>query len=104
MQPTKEQFIAARKNIKEAQKELDNLLCSCTHKIVNKHNSAFCIICDSWFGWFCDESPDHSCHYFSENGKVKLNDGTLVDIPEDHDVDYENEDECIFCGQPEERK
>lgn len=65
---------------------------------------AHCLICGSGFGWRCKESPDGVCHYYSNDGKVKMIDGTLVNVPEGHDATYENDDECIFCGLPEERK
>lgn len=67
-------------------------------------------------GWDCTPSPDGKCHYFSTEvaGKffVNLNNGNkhcLNDNPNlteytmmDHK--NENEDWCIFCGNPEERK
>lgn len=71
---------------------------------------AFCIGgCDKSFGWRCKKSPDGVCHYFSEDGKVELIDGTTVTVPADvdghvNDPNYETEDSCLFCGHPEERK
>ena len=65
---------------------------------------ADCMICGSDWGWRCKNSPDSVCHYYSGNGKVEMIDGTEVDVPENHDSEYENEDECIFCGHPDERK
>jgi hypothetical protein len=42
-----------------------------------------CEICDTvlYSRWYCPKSKDHLCHY-----------------------DKGNEDECDFCGNPEERK
>jgi len=65
---------------------------------------ATCTVCKKSFGWRCKKSPDQCCHYFTENGKVTLNNGTEVDPPPEHDVEYETYDGCIFCGHPSERK
>lgn len=77
---------------------------SCKHNIKQKWSSATCDICDKYFGWYCPDSPDHACHYYSNEGKVELLDGTLMNVPEDHDPSYETDDDCMFCHQPEERK
>lgn len=77
---------------------------SCKHKIKNLSDSACCTLCDRNFGWYCSESKDKCCHYFSDKGKVELITGELVDVPRHHDQYGENYDECIFCGDPEERK
>lgn len=55
-------------------------------------------------GWFCPDSPDHACHYFTEDGLVVLTSGDRIQPPPEHDVTGETEDICIFCGLPEERK
>lgn len=52
------------------------------HEAVKVYSfSAHCKWCGDNLGWWCDESPDHRCHY--DNG---------------------DEDSCDFCGEPEERK
>lgn len=68
--------------------------------------SAWCAICGNDLGHYCPESPDHACHYFTNNdGKIELSDGTIVDVPnEEHDPDYETDDDCLFCHAPQERK
>ena len=86
-------------------------------------SGAVCAICGIGFGWWCPDSPDHACHYFTvgspraswcddylpdddtaENqGKVKLLTGEFVTSPE-HDPKYETDDRCLWCGQPNERK
>lgn len=77
----------------------------CIHEIkTSKYESAECEHCESYFGWYCEVSPDHTCHYCSHEGKVQLIDKTYVNTPPDHSGDYETDDSCIFCGQPEERK
>ncbi|MEO6305486.1 MAG: hypothetical protein ABIP51_20150 [Bacteroidia bacterium] len=57
-------------------------------------------------GWECPNSPDGHCHYFTNDaGMVELFDeGKVVLPPAGHDKENENEDECLFCGEPEERK
>ena len=41
--------------------------------------SGACWICGKDFGWYCPDSPNHACEYSQEEG-------------------------CIYCNQPEERK
>lgn len=56
-------------------------------------------------GWDCEHSPDKKCHYFTTSeGKVRIKGGLEVDPPQGHDRRNENEDWCIFCGEPDERK
>jgi hypothetical protein len=74
------------------------------HNIQKTYDTAYCESCDRDFGWYCEKSPDKSCHYHTEGGKVVLNTGESVDMPPDHDVTYENDDHCIYCGEPDERK
>jgi hypothetical protein len=93
-----EQF---KNKVSQSFKDMKN---SCHHKIKDIDESAFCSLCDRDFGWYCVESKDKCCHYFSEKGKVKLITGELVDVPKDHDPYNEDYDWCIFCGAPEERK
>ena len=90
----------------------------CTqHKIIKKGEngwtSARCSECGETFGWWCDKSPDKSCHYFTElNGKVpspnvcvKLINDVLFSMPDpNYDRRFETEDCCLFCGEPQERK
>jgi ribonuclease HI len=76
----------------------------CQHHIVKKYDSVICDKCDEGFGWYCPDSPDHTCYYYSDEGNVTLIDGTLVPIPETHNSSYESDDYCIFCGSPDERK
>jgi hypothetical protein len=54
--------------------------------------AARCLVCGAGFselGWYCPDSPTHLCCY-----EQALPDGTV----------QVNEDSCIYCGQPEERK
>jgi hypothetical protein len=65
---------------------------------------AVCTVCRQDFGWRCKKSPDGVCHYLTENKKITLIDGRVVDPPPDHDPGCESYDWCVFCGHPEERK
>lgn len=77
----------------------------CFHVIENKFDSAFCNICELDFGHFCQDSPDNTCHYFTEKeGFILLNNGNKILPPLEHNQKYETYDCCIFCGEPEERK
>ena len=76
---------------------------SCTHSFNKGADAARCTICGADFGWQCADSPDGVCHYDTDQGKVRLIDGTVVDMPANHDPEFETEDSCIFCGDPSER-
>ena len=92
-----------REKVREIQQLLGELKEDCSHKIEKRYSSAYCSICGEDFGWWCPDSPDHVCHYYSEDGEVSLIDGTKVKKPKDASED-ESDDWCIFCGDPEERK
>jgi hypothetical protein len=91
--------------------EYYQILGTCPHQVKRglDSDSAICEICGRRTGWWCPKSPDNMCYYFSENingiyiHKVRLADGTLVDVPEGHNPDNESDDWCIFCGLPNER-
>lgn len=91
----KEKIQTAKAIADEANHTLNKLRLSCTHYIkpITSNNdscSAVCEICGSYEGWYCSESPNHVCnyeHYDEEMGGR-----------------YWDEDDCIYCGQPEERK
>jgi hypothetical protein len=74
------------------------------HNIEKLYESAYCECCDRDFGWYCPNSPDKTCHYSTERGKVSLITGDWIDMPVGHDTMYESEDSCIYCGEPSERK
>jgi len=96
----------------------------CPHLIIatGTGQGARCEICGKHFGWLCPESPDRVCHYdawrsIDDDGpwwvwrdihehkhpvpeeKVKKYIRPNEDMPY-----YSDEDCCIFCGHPEERK
>lgn len=87
----------------------------CTHpaeKVGEKKNSdcAHCTECDKTLGWFCPESPDKQCHYYtSKDDKgyyVELRSGErhYFNNYKKSDQDDETDDSCLFCGEPDERK
>jgi hypothetical protein len=104
--------IAEKRRIVKAREELKDALAAHTHILIKKgsedYAGADCVICEKDFGWWCPESPDHACHYYSittaDGFTVTMINGEEYLLPKDHVDTYETEDQCIFCGQPEERK
>ena len=82
----------------------------CEHKEVKKSGeSSRCVKCNEYMdGWFCPSSPDHTCHYYSSGEKgncyVVIRGGEKHRLKKSYDNSNEEEDWCIFCGHPEERK
>jgi hypothetical protein len=86
----------------------------CSHSNLEERNeSAVCYNCGSYrFGWYCKDSPDNECHYFSEELEeskftIELRDGSRFQLANDYSKksqEYESDDDCLFCGNPEERK
>jgi len=114
----------------EKYKTIKSLKGDCWHEIVERGDvgGATCKKCGnmrlfeetgrSW-GWYCPDSPDHQCHYESEqevwekNGRIvrgkrfvwSINgEKIILEGYTDEDRKYESYDYCIFCGNPEERK
>ena len=85
----------ARELLDRTQVNLGSLLVACTHRVVRSAQdgmAARCLVCGAGFselGWYCPDSPTHLCCY-----EQALPDGPV----------QVNEDSCIYCGQPEERK
>lgn len=77
---------------------------NCPHQIIKKFDSSYCEICAKNFGWYCNVSEDHVCHYYSKNGLIELINGKNIPVDDNHNAEYETEDECLFCHHPEERK
>lgn len=73
-----------------------------------KEESASCADCGLGLGWHCPDSPDHLCHYFSEESSegpyVELKGNKKHYLPKNHDSTFENSDVCLFCHLPDERK
>ena len=88
----------------------DLLQQECKHtKLKQSGESMVCADCGKSFGWHCPDSQDNLCHYhsdFDQDNKsfIKFHDGSVKYLPDDHDPEEENEDSCIFCQAPDERK
>lgn len=104
-----------RSLIKRLKYELSLVLKTHMHVAKRSHDSAICAICDEDLGWWCDESPDNTCHYFTEvdpiddqpTAIVKLlnnSDHVLTDAFNLKNLNFQTMDRCLFCGEPEERK
>ena len=116
-----ENIKALRKQLAEIQKQIREIERNCKHVIVqvgaapkyNDEGSAVCEDCGTWFGWWCPDSPDHTCHYHSYEIEAYLLTARAVELidGDEHifydykgDPQYETDDECLFCGDPDERK
>lgn len=94
--------------IKKHQNELWDLEKECTHEFTfRKVDSLFCDTCGKNIGWYCEHSPDKTCHYeceiFTENKKkyielINRQQFRIVPLPHHYHED------CIFCCNPNERK
>lgn len=60
-------------------------LCNHDDIKVEEWGSATCNICGENFSWYCPTSPSLECDYEQEDGSY-------------------DEDNCRYCGMPEERK
>lgn len=84
-----EDFAEFHRINKKLGQERYHILSQCNHQIdkipnkKNKNESVRCIHCDESF-WFCPKSPNHICKYDDKKDPAH--------------------DNCIYCGQPEERK
>lgn len=102
----------------EIQRKISEINDNCHHTIIEVgaqpeygwHGDATCEDCDTHFGWWCPVSPDHTCYYHTEEiGKER---GVTLHNGQNHifqeydlaDVEYETEDNCLFCHDPDERK
>jgi hypothetical protein len=107
--PTKDLRVTAFEQIiNDANSHIREIVEHCNHPIDHGGTEEYvgsCPKCGEYFdGWKCSESPDGVCHYYSDEGKVELIDGSYYSLPENYDADNETDDGCIFCGQPRERK
>ena len=95
--------------------ELDKLyskLINCKHPVtVQKGDSHYCEECKNYVGdgWWCPDSPDHHCYYFSVGNFVtgryiELRNGEKFYLHKAHNHNHETDDCCLFCGAPDERK
>ena len=120
-----QQIARTRRIANRVNKRLFDLMEQCKHSVAVKDaprhvklydsyefddwGGAYCENCGQDHGWYCPDSPDHTCHYYSqmdENGErfVQLIDGSKHFLGLEHLQRWETYDCCLFCGEPEERK
>lgn len=90
--------------------ELANQLKSeCKHEIVTQYGndpiyndmgSVKCTICGKDLGWWCPDSPNHQCEYYGNHRGGRMINGNQWEF----NGKWTDEDDCIYCHQPEERK
>lgn len=98
--------------IKEIKKHCPHQLTE--FKLTNDSSIAKCEQCDSELGWWCPDSPDRICHYYTEMGKDDFEGRRVVELYNKTQVQYahkpgqsidsESEDACLYCGKPTKRK
>lgn len=81
----KREILEAKEEMIATANDYHELLNKCEHSIVKRNESAICEVCNKNFGWWCPDSPGHMCDY---------SDGSDMNFSEN----------CLFCGQPDERK
>ena len=114
--------------------ELESLKRGCSHEeiTVTHYGSVNCRICGSDLGWHCPESPTKACVYRCEEEALDVNyyklnynelyvlceernidcgyeaekksREELIELLEDYEYEAENDECCIYCHKPEERK
>ena len=89
----------------EIAEDLTRLAGQCDHRLTRVvDDEVCCALCGQSFGFYCLDSPDNVCHYFTVlrdgNPVIQLVDGSLwEDLPLTHRPDYESDHWCIFCGR-----
>ncbi len=98
-------LVQVGKLIQRLKKIKSKLIDNCNHNIIEAGGGAICSICTTDFGWYCEESPDNTCHYSTSSLDstigIQLVTGGFHEMDESYDYDP---DRCIFCGEPKERK
>ncbi len=82
----KEKIQAAKDAYHAAARKLGSLKKQCKHEQIIKgtYGGAYCDTCGISLGWWCPDAPNHLCS------------------PPDNDEDHD--ENCKFCGEPDERK
>ena len=71
---------------------------SCIHPLDFRNQDLNkCLICGEWLGHWCPDSPDHTCYYYG------IHEGGYNPYGSSEE-EYYDEDDCIYCHEPEERK
>lgn len=73
-------LFANQSSIRKEKAKKNNTSKGCFHIIIKEGDIAICETCRTDFGWYCDENPTNYCEYGLEG------------------------EDCIFCGEPEERQ
>ena len=102
-----------RKKLRSLEEACRRLVAACPHyfprDLEDQDDDAVCAVCGVNYGWYCEKSPDHTCHYWLEydvtgpetpNTKCKMLDGSLVEPP----YKWNDGETCMFCEGPDERK
>lgn len=106
-QERKQEIAKAKKLALDSNRRVMELKAGCDHALVEEScDSLRCAVCQKYFGWYCPESPDKTCHYFTnENGLIELMNRELVRPGKEWPgKKFESDDFCVFCGHPDERK
>jgi len=100
-----EEIKSLKAQIRQLEQQLAVAKRGCQHMDIQQVGEGVkCNECGEYFGWYCPQSPDFTCHYYSRDGKIKLINGNTVNTPSGHMPHYETDDDCIYCHSPEERK
>ena len=83
----------------------------CLHKVLAfLDGSARCEMCGEHLGWYCKDSPDRLCHYYTdaaEGSKTRVFrdlGGSYWEMWKDYNWQSEDGQLCIFCRKPKIRK
>jgi len=85
MRKLKDDIATVKYKLRVLECRLGELTYRCTHHIVECGSSAKCVVCEQDFGWWCPDNPSHICDYEQPDGRY-------------------DSDQCVHCGQPNERK
>ncbi len=107
----KREIQEAFKQMLSAKQHYNRLVSECNHiaNLTSPDEDTECIICNTYLGWKCPNSPDHVCHYdmvkMDNHEGVFLIDHTFHPLTDLQISEYNDYDEiCVFCNNPNERK
>jgi hypothetical protein len=83
----------------------------CWHNLLaTRDGRAKCEKCGEHLGWYCLDSPDCLCHYYTDAAEgretrvVRDLSGSYWEMWRDYNWQNEDGQSCIFCGKPKTRK